>query len=113
MLENVLSNIAFNSDGLVPAIVQSSETKRVLMFAWMSPESLALTIEQGETVFWSRSRQVLWHKGATSGNTQRVVSIELDCDSDALLINVTESGPACHTGKESCFDTHLILDRSR
>ena len=88
-------DIKYNSDGLVPAIVQSSESKRVLMLAWMNAESLAATIERGETVFFSRSRNELWHKGATSGNTQRVVSIELDCD----------SGPACHNGTESCFDT--------
>ena len=98
-------DIKYNSDGLVPAIVQSSESKRVLMLAWMNAESLASTIERGETVFFSRSRNELWHKGATSGNTQRVVSIELDCDSDALLIHVVESGPACHNGTESCFDT--------
>jgi phosphoribosyl-AMP cyclohydrolase len=74
------------------------------MVAWMNRESLALTLERSETVFYSRSRQELWHKGATSGNTQRVISIEVDCDSDALLIQVHENGPACHNGHESCFD---------
>ncbi|MFM7029982.1 MAG: phosphoribosyl-AMP cyclohydrolase [Micrococcales bacterium] len=71
----------------------------------MNPESIALTVEKGETVFWSRSRGELWHKGATSGNTQRVVSLQADCDGDTLLAIVHESGPACHNGTESCFDT--------
>lgn len=101
--------LSFNGDGLIGAIVQSAASKRVLMFAWMNEESLALTLERGETVFWSRSRQELWHKGATSGNTQRVVSIEADCDGDALLILVNEDGPACHNGTESCFDTQQLL----
>jgi len=104
--------LSFNGDGLVAAIVQSADTKRVLMLAWMNAESLSLTIEKGETVFWSRSRQELWHKGATSGNTQRVVSIEADCDGDALLIQVHEDGPACHNGTESCFDSQTILGDS-
>lgn len=98
-------NLKYNGDGLIPAIVQSASTKRVLMLAWMNAQSLALTQETGETVFYSRSRSELWHKGATSGNTQKVVSIAADCDGDALLITVNESGPACHNGTESCFDT--------
>jgi phosphoribosyl-AMP cyclohydrolase len=102
----------FNEGGLVAAIVQSVESKRVLMLAWMNEESLNLTIEKGETVFWSRSRQELWHKGATSGNTQKVVSIEADCDGDALLIFVHEDGPACHNGTESCFDSQTLLEES-
>jgi phosphoribosyl-AMP cyclohydrolase len=102
----------FNEDGLVAAIVQSAESKRVLMLAWMNEESLNLTIEKGETVFWSRSRQELWHKGATSGNTQKVLSIEADCDGDALLIFVHEDGPACHNGTESCFDSQTLLEES-
>lgn len=109
MLENLLDLVKFDSRGLVPAIVQSSETKRVLMLAWMNAESLALTIEHGQTVFYSRSRQELWHKGATSGNTQVVKSIELDCDGDSLLVTVIENGPACHNGTDSCFDTTTIL----
>lgn len=111
MLENLLNRVVFNSEGLIPAIVQSADTKRVLMLAWMNAESLALTIESKETIFWSRSRQELWHKGATSGNVQKVQSIELDCDADALLIQVLEQGPACHNGTESCFDTEVLLDR--
>lgn len=111
MIEHVIDNVAFNSDGLVPAIVQSSQGGRVLMLAWMNAEALAMTIESGETVFWSRSRRELWHKGETSGHVQKVVSIEMDCDSDALLIRVEEAGPACHNGTESCFDTTLLLNR--
>lgn len=109
MISNLIGNVSFNADGLVPAIVQSAETNRVLMLAWMNAQSLALTVEHRETIFWSRSRQELWHKGATSGNTQKVVSIELDCDGDALLIKVIEAGPACHNGTESCFDTTTLL----
>jgi phosphoribosyl-AMP cyclohydrolase len=111
MIEHVIDNVSFNSDGLVPAIVQSSQSGRVLMLAWMNAEALAMTIESGETVFWSRSRLELWHKGETSGHVQKVVSIEMDCDSDALLIRVEEAGPACHNGTESCFDTTLLLNR--
>jgi phosphoribosyl-AMP cyclohydrolase len=102
--------LSYNADGLIPAIVQSINSKRVLMMAWMNQESLLKTIEIGETVFFSRSRNELWHKGATSGNIQKVVSIEADCDSDALLILVTEAGPACHNGTESCFDTATIFE---
>jgi phosphoribosyl-AMP cyclohydrolase len=102
-------HLAFNQEGLLPAIVQSAVSKRVLMMAWMNAEALSRTIESGETVFWSRSRSEFWHKGETSGNTQRVVSIEADCDSDALLIQVVENGPACHTGSESCFDVQTVF----
>ena len=103
-----IAGLKLDDAGLIAAIVQSAESKRVLMMAWMNAESLALTLERGETVFWSRSRQELWHKGATSGNTQVVRSIEVDCDADVLLIQVTEAGPACHNGTESCFDTQTI-----
>lgn len=106
--EEVKQGLKFNELGLIPAIVQSIDTKRVLMMAWMNAESLELTLAKGETVFFSRSRQELWHKGASSGNVQRVVSIEADCDSDALLILVHEAGPACHTNAESCFDVHPL-----
>lgn len=97
----------FDPQGLIPAIVQDSSTKQVLMLAYMNTESLNKTLETGQTWFWSRSRQELWHKGATSGNTQRVVEIYFDCDSDALLVLVEPAGPACHTGKTSCF--HNLL----
>lgn len=107
--KSVFEHLVFNDQGLIPAIVQSHNTGRVLMMAWMNSESLHQTIALGETVFWSRSRSELWHKGATSGNTQTVVSIESDCDSDALLIKVIENGPACHTGSESCFDVQTLF----
>ena len=106
--KDVLSMVNFDANGLVPAIVQST-SGRVLMLAWMNAESLEQTLNIGETVFYSRSRRELWHKGATSGNTQRVLKIELDCDSDALLIQVEEAGPACHTGEESCFDVETLF----
>ena len=103
--QSALKSIRFNESGLVAAIVQSVESKRVLMMAWMNAESLEKSLELGETVFWSRSRNELWHKGATSGNTQKIVSLEVDCDGDALLLHVLEEGSACHNGTESCFDT--------
>ena len=95
--------VKYDTNGLVPAIVQDANTHAVLMLAYMNAESLRLTMETGETVFWSRSRQELWHKGATSGNVQRVVEIRVDCDADTLLIRVQPAGPACHTGERTCF----------
>jgi phosphoribosyl-ATP pyrophosphohydrolase/phosphoribosyl-AMP cyclohydrolase len=88
---------------LIPAIVQDALTGRVLMFAWMNAESLRLTRERGQAVFWSRSRNELWHKGATSGNVLHVREIRADCDADVLLLRVDPAGPACHTGRDSCF----------
>lgn len=102
-------NIRWDAAGLVPAIVQDADTRQVLMMAYMNRESLRLTIESGETWFWSRSRQELWHKGGTSGNTQAVVSIDYDCDGDTLLVQVKPNGPACHTGKTSCFHNEITL----
>jgi phosphoribosyl-ATP pyrophosphohydrolase/phosphoribosyl-AMP cyclohydrolase len=90
---------------LTPAIVRDARTGAILTLAYMSEESLQKTIETGETWFWSRSRNELWHKGATSGNTQRVVHIAHDCDDDALVVSVEPRGPACHTGAASCFDS--------
>lgn len=98
-----LPKLTYNEAGLIPCIVQDADTREVLMMAWMNAESLALTLERGETVFWSRSRQELWHKGATSGNTQKVAEIRYDCDADTLLALVHSAGPACHTGATSCF----------
>lgn len=98
-----IPELKYNEAGLVPCIVQDADTGEVLMMAWMSAESLALTLERGETVFWSRSRQELWHKGATSGNTQKLVDLRYDCDGDTLLARVRPAGPACHTGARSCF----------
>ncbi len=99
-----LDAVVFDADGLVPAIVQEAGTGQVLMMAWMSPESLRLTLEEGRTVFWSRSRQELWRKGDTSGEVQRVREALYDCDGDALLFVVDQEGQgACHTGAHSCF----------
>ena len=107
MKEDLLSEIKYDSNGLVPAIVQDAESKEVLMMAYMNAESLRLTMESGETVFWSRSRKELWHKGATSGNVQHVVEIRVDCDADTLLVLVNPAGPACHTGERTCFFRNL------
>jgi len=104
-----LAEVKFDERGLIPAIVQHATTREVLTLAYMNEESLARTIETQQTWFWSRSRQELWHKGETSGNTQRVVSITLDCDRDAIVVLVEPAGPACHTGARSCFD---IADES-
>jgi len=104
------SEIKFDANGLVPAIVQDAETNEVLMMAYMNAESLGLTLSTGETHFWSRSRSELWHKGATSGNIQRVVEVRVDCDADTLLIRVQPAGPACHTGERSCFYRNLTAD---
>lgn len=101
-------NIKFNKDGLIPAIVQDATSKEVLTLAYMNEESLQKTLETKETWFYSRSRQELWHKGATSGNTQKVVSMRLDCDQDALVVLVEPNGPACHTGTYTCFTESLL-----
>jgi phosphoribosyl-AMP cyclohydrolase len=93
----------FDAAGLIPAIVQDAQTREILMMAWMNDESLHQTLATGETVFWSRSRAELWHKGATSGNVQKVVEIRIDCDGDVLLFLVEPAGPSCHTGEVSCF----------
>lgn len=98
-----VSSLEFDDRGLIPCIVQDADTREVLMMAWMSEESLRLTLERGQTVFWSRSRHELWHKGATSGNVQDLVSLKYDCDADTLLALVHPAGPACHTGARSCF----------
>jgi phosphoribosyl-AMP cyclohydrolase / phosphoribosyl-ATP pyrophosphohydrolase len=105
-------NVRFDEKGLVPAIVQDVETKEVLTLAYMNEESLTKTLETGETWFYSRSRQELWHKGATSGNTQSVVSVKFDCDQDAVLVLVEPKGPACHTGAVSCFTEGVVTERA-
>ena len=99
--------IRWDERGLVPAIVQDAATHQVLMVAYMNADSLQQTLDLGETVFWSRSRSELWHKGATSGNVQRVRDIYIDCDGDTLLVLVEPAGPACHTGEVSCFYRRL------
>jgi phosphoribosyl-ATP pyrophosphohydrolase/phosphoribosyl-AMP cyclohydrolase len=99
--------IEWDEHGLAPAVVQDAHTGQVLMLAYMNQASLERTLDSGETWFWSRSRQELWHKGATSGNTQRVIEVRYDCDADTLLVQVEPSGPACHTGRQSCFYRRL------
>jgi phosphoribosyl-ATP pyrophosphohydrolase/phosphoribosyl-AMP cyclohydrolase len=102
-LQSLISNLIWDERGLLPAIVQDAETGEVLTLAYMNAESLGLTLETGETWFWSRPRKELWHKGATSGNIQHVVEVRYDCDGDALLVRVKPAGPACHTGERTCF----------
>ena len=104
-----LKELKFDSQGLIPAVVQDHCTKEVLTLAYMNRESLAVTIDERRTCFWSRSRRELWRKGETSGNIQRVVSITADCDGDALVVEVVKAGPACHTGAESCFFNEIYL----
>lgn len=106
----LVERVRFGADGLVPAVVQDAGDGRVLTQAWMSRESLERTLERGETWFWSRSRQELWRKGATSGNTQAVRAVILDCDGDSLLVLVDQTGVACHTGAPSCFHQPLTRE---
>ena len=101
--------VRFDERGLVPCVVQQQGTGEVLMMAWMNAESLALTVSTGTTWFWSRSRQELWNKGATSGNIQHVKRLLFDCDADTLLVIVDSVGPACHTGHRSCFYREVQL----
>ena len=96
-------NLKYDANGLIPAVVQDSASGQVLMVAWMNAEALALTRQTGQAHFWSRSRQEIWHKGATSGNFLHVQEIRIDCDADTLLLRVVPGGPACHTGAASCF----------
>lgn len=99
-----LDTVNWNSDGLVPAIAQDAKTGRILMMAWMNRESLQLSAERGEAVYWSRSRNQLWHKGESSGHIQKLHEIRLDCDEDVIVLQVEQlGGIACHTGRESCF----------
>ncbi|HBB85228.1 MAG TPA: phosphoribosyl-AMP cyclohydrolase [Sulfitobacter sp.] len=101
------ASLQFNDAGLIPAIAQDAQTHEVLMLAWMNAESIARTLETGKVTYWSRSRQAFWVKGETSGNVQELVEMRLDCDSDCLLVMVNQSGPACHTGRRSCFYTGI------
>jgi phosphoribosyl-AMP cyclohydrolase len=103
-MKNWLDELHWDANGLIPAIAQDAKSGRILMMAWMNKESLALTAEKKEAIYWSRSRGKLWHKGETSGHTQKVLEIRLDCDDDVLILQVEQSGGiACHTGRESCF----------
>ena len=99
------TTLTYNEAGLIPAIAQDATTHEVLMLAWMNAESVQRTIDSGDVTYWSRSRQEFWVKGATSGHVQKVVQIRFDCDRDCILIKVDQTGPACHTGRRSCFYT--------
>ncbi len=112
-LDSVLGSIPWNADGLIPAIAQQSDTREVLMLAWMNRDALRETLTTGRVCYWSRSRQSFWRKGETSGNQQHLVSAFLDCDGDTLLLEVNQSGPACHTLRRSCFYLALSEDGAR
>lgn len=109
--EAVSAEVAFNEAGLVPAIAQQHDTGQVLMMAWMNRAALVETLTTGVVTYWSRSRAVLWRKGETSGHTQRLKEFRLDCDNDTLLLLVDQTGPACHTNRQSCFYRALRRDR--
>lgn len=104
-----LAEVRFNADGLVPVVAQDHRTGAVLMHAWMNREALSETLASGHVTYWSRSRRELWHKGATSGHTQQLVEAFIDCDGDTLLMKVEQTGPACHTGAQSCFYRRVAL----
>ncbi|WP_413900821.1 phosphoribosyl-AMP cyclohydrolase [Tateyamaria sp.] len=101
------ASLAYNAQGLVPAIAQDAESGEVLMMAWMNAEAVARTLETGRVTYWSRSRQAFWIKGETSGHVQELVSLRVDCDRDCLLMQVNQTGPACHTGRRTCFYTEV------
>jgi phosphoribosyl-AMP cyclohydrolase / phosphoribosyl-ATP pyrophosphohydrolase len=108
-----IDSLKFGADGLIPAVVQDYFSKRVLTLAYMNRESLAISMREGFTCFYSRSRQTQWRKGETSGNAQEIVSITADCDADALVVEVIPAGPACHTGSESCFSNPVFQSETR
>lgn len=108
-VDTFLSSVRFTADGLVPAIAQQWDSGEVLMLAWMSAETLRETVRTGRAVYFSRSRQERWAKGDTSGHVQAVREVRLDCDGDAVLLLVAQTGPACHTGDRSCFDARRVL----
>jgi len=109
--DEILDAVAFNADGLVPAVAQQHDTGEVLMMAWMNGESIAETLETGRVCYWSRSRKSLWRKGETSGHVQTLREMRLDCDGDTLLLLVDQTGPACHTNRRSCF-FRAVRDRA-
>ena len=112
-LNEVIDNLAFNDDGLLPVITQDAKSKDVLMFAWMNQESLKLTLSTKKVTYWSRSRQELWVKGETSGNTQGLVSMAFDCDGDVILCLVNQAGPACHTSRPDCFYLEVNAEKKQ
>ena len=105
---STIDGITFNSDGLVPAVIQQHDTGEVLMLAYMNAEAVRRTLDEGRVSFWSRSRQEFWRKGDTSGNIQTLVSMSLDCDGDTLLVRIDQTGVACHTGSRTCFDNREV-----
>ena len=105
---STISDITFNADGLVPAVIQQHDTGEVLMLAYMNEEAVRRTLAEGRVTYWSRSRGEYWRKGDTSGNTQHLVSMSLDCDGDTLLLRVEQTGVACHTGSRTCFDDREV-----
>ncbi|MCL2514239.1 MAG: bifunctional phosphoribosyl-AMP cyclohydrolase/phosphoribosyl-ATP diphosphatase HisIE [Oscillospiraceae bacterium] len=107
----MIEKLKFGKDGLIPAVVQDFYTKEVLTLAYMNRESLEISLKEGKTCFYSRSRQELWRKGATSGNIQHIVKITADCDRDALVVEVIKDGPACHTGENSCFNEEIFNNK--
>ena len=112
-LNAVIENLSFNDSGLVPVITQDASSKEILMFAWMNKESLEITLATKRMTYWSRSRQQLWVKGETSGHTQTLISMAFDCDGDAILCLVEQSGAACHTGRKNCFYLKVDAEKSQ
>ena len=112
-LPEVIEQLAFNGQGLIPVITQDAETKTMLMFAWMNKEALQKTLATKRMTYWSRSRKELWVKGETSGHVQRVISMSFDCDGDAILCQVEQQGAPCHTGRESCFYLNVEADNQQ
>ncbi|PIE10494.1 MAG: phosphoribosyl-AMP cyclohydrolase [Rhodobacterales bacterium] len=106
------ATLRYNSDGLIPCIAQQQGSKEVLMMAWMNAQSIARTLETGHVTYWSRSRQSFWAKGETSGNMQKLIELRYDCDQDCLLAIVDQTGPACHTGRRSCFYNRITDEGS-
>lgn len=102
-IEAAIASAKFSADGLIPAIAQDASTGQVLMLAWMNADALRETLQTGRVCYWSRSRNALWRKGDTSGNFQKLAALAIDCDRDAILMQVEQTGPACHTGEKSCF----------
>lgn len=113
LLPDVIEQLAFNEQGLMPVIVQDADTQCILMFAWMNKDALEKTLATKRMTYWSRTRQKLWVKGETSGHTQTLVAMSLDCDGDAILCQVAQQGVACHTGRQSCFYLQVEADKQR
>lgn len=110
IMTQMLSELKFNADGLIPAIAQDAESKDILMMAWMNEDSIRATLKEGFAIYWSRSRAKLWRKGETSGNLSKLVSFRYDCDSDTILLIVEQTGPACHTNRPNCFYKEVTED---